>query len=199
MQLGRRLQEAAAFDSERLDVKLGNDLVSEERRFDFDEVAVVKELSQTGGASRFVWPARRAMRSADEVRAVRLGVRHDCECANVCDETCWPGRSGGMGQSSMSQTARSSSPLRLALLHRHRCRRRTRRQAAGDVWRRRARVVRATVAAWRAGIDRPGETRAIRPRVRCAPASNANRSSHWLARASVDSKTEHGWPSFCRP
>ena len=46
VQFGRRLQEAAAFDAERFDVKLGNDFVREQRRFDFDEVAVVEELSQ---------------------------------------------------------------------------------------------------------------------------------------------------------
>src|SRR5689334_8559055 len=88
-----------------------NNLTRQKRRFDFDEAAVVEELSQ---ASEQLGPLLESGQRRRRPKRFAFGQRlHDtplaCGWANSEGETSCPATSGGIGQSSMSQIARSNS------------------------------------------------------------------------------------------
>ena len=76
VQFGRRLEKLAACRADRLDVKLRNDFVRKQRRFDFEESALVEEFAQASAAEPHAAGVRRAMHLARTNRGSAAASRH---------------------------------------------------------------------------------------------------------------------------
>ena len=105
-------ETSATASLHRLDVQLGNDFARDERRFDFYESRVRERNRGMRGA---ISHGLRAMlvESLAESRQRLLGISHRESPAGpqiTRERLLALARSGGIGQLSMSQIARSSSP-----------------------------------------------------------------------------------------